>query len=112
MRLELLVHPVDEVRWGEATRLEDGALVVARDELARHLLEDRRLVGVELALARPGAPSAPPLPPPAGNGTCHWPPSGRTSPSLSWRAPARTSRRNDCPRRSPAPGSPLPLGEG
>jgi glycine reductase complex component B subunit alpha and beta len=54
LQLELLVHPVTAVRWGEATALRGATLEVARDDLARHLLEDPRLTGVELELAAPG----------------------------------------------------------
>ena len=54
MRLELLVHPVTEMRWGAATAYGDGVLEIARDDLARHLSEDPRLVGVDLELAAPG----------------------------------------------------------
>jgi len=54
VQLELWIYPVTEVRWGDSTRLEDGTLVIEREALARHLLEDRRLAEVELALAQPG----------------------------------------------------------
>src|SRR5918912_4606998 len=54
LQLELLVYPVTAVRWGEATALRGATLEVARDDLARHLLEDPRLTGVELELAAPG----------------------------------------------------------
>src|SRR5437763_13971294 len=54
LQLELLVHPVTALRWGNDTALRDGTLEVARDELARHLLEDPRLTGVEVELAVPG----------------------------------------------------------
>ena len=54
MRLELLIHPVTAVRWGDTTALDRTTLVVARDDLARHLLEDRRLADVDLQLVQPG----------------------------------------------------------
>jgi glycine reductase len=54
MELELLVHPVREVRWGAATAYRDGVLRVARDDLARHLADDPRLASVDLDLAAPG----------------------------------------------------------
>src|SRR4051812_30289967 len=54
MRLELLVHAIDDLAWGEGTRLDGRTLVVDRDALTAHLLEDGRLAGLELALARPG----------------------------------------------------------
>src|SRR5581483_375030 len=54
LELELLVHPVTAVRWGDATTLRDGTLEIARDELVRHLLEDSRLTNVELELVAPG----------------------------------------------------------
>src|SRR5262249_15877139 len=54
VRLELLIHPVTAVRWGDTTALDGTMLVVARDDLARHLLEDRRLADVDLQLVQPG----------------------------------------------------------
>jgi len=54
VRLELLIHPVTAVRWGDTTALDRTTLVVARDDLARHLLEDRRLADVDLQLVQPG----------------------------------------------------------
>src|SRR5918912_4582424 len=55
MQLELLVHAVRAMRWGDVTGLRDGTLEIARDELTRHLLAaDPRLVGVDLELVAPG----------------------------------------------------------
>src|SRR4051812_13170511 len=54
MRLELLVHHVRDLRWGDATALRAGVLTVDRAALTAHLLEDPRLAGVDLALACPG----------------------------------------------------------
>ena len=54
MHLDLLVHPVTEMRWGPTTAYRDGVLEIARQELARHLCEDARLAGVDLELAAPG----------------------------------------------------------
>jgi glycine reductase len=54
MRLELLVHHVRDLRWGDATALRAGVLSVDRAALTAHLLEDPRLAGVDLALVHPG----------------------------------------------------------
>ena len=54
LELELLVHPVTALRWAEVTELRGETLTIARDELAAHLLEDPRVVGVDLELAAPG----------------------------------------------------------
>jgi glycine reductase complex component B subunit alpha and beta len=54
MRLELIVHRVDGLAWGDATGLAAGRLAIGRDALAAHLLEDSRLAAVDLALTRPG----------------------------------------------------------
>lgn len=54
MRLELAYYDIRDVRFGRETRLEGGVLTVNREELCQKLLEDERLGGMDLALARPG----------------------------------------------------------
>src|SRR3954469_24382683 len=54
MRLELRVHEVHDLRWGDATALRGGVLSVDRAALSAHLVEDARLASVDLALASPG----------------------------------------------------------
>lgn len=54
MRLELLIHPVTGLRWGDATRLDGEVLAIGRDDLTRHLLEDPQIVAAELAFMAPG----------------------------------------------------------
>src|SRR5438270_9877766 len=54
MRLELRVHQVRDLRWGDATALRAGVLSVDRAALSAHLVEDARLASVDLALASPG----------------------------------------------------------
>ena len=53
LKLTLAVHPVHSLSFGPATGLEDTALTVDRDELARHLLEDPRTARVCEAIAYP-----------------------------------------------------------
>ena len=54
VRLELIVHPVDGLAWGDATGLSGRTLAIGRDALTAQLLADGRLAGVDLALTRPG----------------------------------------------------------
>ena len=54
MRLTLAIHPVNEIRFANVTRLDGSRLQVNQEELRRHLLEDRRLRSVDLEIARPG----------------------------------------------------------
>src|SRR3954452_17452574 len=54
MRLELRVHEIHDLRWGDATALRAGVLTVDQAALSAHLLEDARLAGVDLALVHPG----------------------------------------------------------
>jgi glycine reductase len=56
MRLTLAVHPVSNARFGDATRLEGSTLIVDREGLRRHLLEDRRFQDMDVDIARPGEP--------------------------------------------------------
>lgn len=56
MELTLAKHPITDIRFGDSTELEGTTLVVDREELTQHLLEDRRLQSVELDIAKPGEP--------------------------------------------------------
>lgn len=54
MQLTLAVHPVEDIRFGAATRLDGTSLVVNRDQLRRVVLEDESLTSVDLELVDPG----------------------------------------------------------
>jgi glycine reductase complex component B subunit alpha and beta len=54
MQLTLARHPVNEIRFGAQTRIDDGVLVVDAGELRRLVLEDEALTGVDLDIVRPG----------------------------------------------------------
>jgi len=54
MQLNLANHIVDEIRFGENTRLDGGLLTVNREELRRLVLEDAAIEKVDFAIARPG----------------------------------------------------------
>lgn len=54
MRLELHKIKVKDVKWGDATKVEDGILYVNREEIIDLLSSDDRLESVEVDLARPG----------------------------------------------------------
>lgn len=54
MRLNLALHPLTDIRFGEATRLDGTSLVVDTGELRGLLLEDESLTSVELEVVRPG----------------------------------------------------------
>ncbi len=54
MSLTLAVHPVDEIRFGPAIRLENSALIVDQEELRRLVLQDARFDAVDFAICRPG----------------------------------------------------------
>ncbi|MBI2887879.1 MAG: hypothetical protein HYY02_11805 [Chloroflexi bacterium] len=54
MRLTLEIHPVTEMRVGDATALQGTALSLEREELRRSLLEDQRLHAVDLEIVAPG----------------------------------------------------------
>jgi sarcosine reductase len=56
MRLTLAYHPVADVRGGDTTRLDGTTLVVDQEGLRQHLLEDRRLVSLDVHVVRPGDP--------------------------------------------------------
>jgi glycine reductase complex component B subunit alpha and beta len=54
MQLRLANYPINEIRFGENTRLEGMALVVNRDEIRELVLEDMTFENVDFAIARPG----------------------------------------------------------
>lgn len=54
MKLELGRIFIRDLRFGEATRVDQGVLTVNREELRRLLLQDERLAEVELDIAKPG----------------------------------------------------------
>ncbi|MFQ5893851.1 MAG: glycine/sarcosine/betaine reductase component B subunit [Nitrospinota bacterium] len=55
MRLEVGKVHIRDVRFGDATEVTDGTLIIDRDELCRHTKgEDSRILGVQVELAYPG----------------------------------------------------------
>jgi glycine reductase len=54
MRLTLAYHPVTDIRFGATTQLQGTILEVSEAGLRQHLLEDRRLQRVDLAIVPPG----------------------------------------------------------
>ena len=54
MRLTLAYHPVTDIRFGATTQLQGTTLEVSEAALRQHLLEDRRLERVDLAIVHPG----------------------------------------------------------
>ena len=48
--MELIVHRVAGLVWGDAAGLAGSRLAIGRDALAAHLLADDRLAGLDLAL--------------------------------------------------------------
>ena len=54
MRLTLAIHPIEELRFGEATRLDGTTLAIDQEELRRLLLADGGLESVDLEVVRPG----------------------------------------------------------
>lgn len=54
MRLTLAYHPVTALRFGVTTQLQGTTLEVCEAALREHLLADRRLARVDLALVHPG----------------------------------------------------------
>jgi glycine reductase len=53
MKLELAIHPISEIRFGDRTRIEGTMLEVSTDELRRVVLEEDTFENVEFAVARP-----------------------------------------------------------
>ncbi|MFW0858854.1 MAG: glycine/sarcosine/betaine reductase component B subunit [Dehalococcoidia bacterium] len=54
MRLELGIIKIEDVQFGDATRVEDGTLYVNQQELIGLILQDGRLAKADVELARPG----------------------------------------------------------
>ncbi|MEG1972853.1 MAG: glycine/sarcosine/betaine reductase component B subunit, partial [Oscillospiraceae bacterium] len=54
MKLELGKIHIHDVQFGESTKVENGTLYVCKEELTKLMLEDERLAGVKIELARPG----------------------------------------------------------
>src|SRR5262245_40075552 len=54
MRLTLVYHPITDIRFDATTQLQGTTLAISEAALRQHLLEDRRLQGVDLAIVRPG----------------------------------------------------------
>src|SRR5439155_23327967 len=54
MRLTLAIHPVLDLRFGDATALDGETLVVGVEDLKRALVEDERLTDVDIELVQSG----------------------------------------------------------
>jgi glycine reductase len=54
MRLELGIIKIEDVQFGNATRVEDSILIVDQQELIALILQDDRLAKADVDLARPG----------------------------------------------------------
>ena len=54
MELTLAIHQVNDLRFGDSTYLDGSTLVVDRESLSNHLLEDPRLQSVDMDIANPG----------------------------------------------------------
>ena len=54
MELTLAIHQVNDLRFGDSTYLDGSTLVVDRESLTNHLLEDPRLQSVDMDIANPG----------------------------------------------------------
>ena len=54
MELTLAIHQVNDLRFGDSTYLNGSTLVVDRESLTNHLLEDSRLRSVDMEVANPG----------------------------------------------------------
>ncbi|MDL2254352.1 glycine/sarcosine/betaine reductase component B subunit [Ruminococcaceae bacterium OttesenSCG-928-I18] len=54
MRLELGKIFIKDVQFGQSTHVEKGTLYVAKEELEKLVLEDDRIIGAQIELARPG----------------------------------------------------------
>jgi sarcosine reductase len=54
MRLELGIIEIDDVQFGDETRVEGGTLFVNQEELIDLALQDDRLAAADVELARPG----------------------------------------------------------
>jgi glycine reductase len=54
MRLTLAIHPIREICFGSATRLDEFVLIIDKDGLRRIVLQDARIESVEFEIVRPG----------------------------------------------------------
>ena len=54
MELTLAIHQITDLRFGDSTYLDGSTLVVDRESLPNHLLEDPRLQSVDMDIANPG----------------------------------------------------------
>ena len=54
MELTLAIHQITDLRFGDSTHLDGCILVVDRESLTNHLLEDPRLQSVDMDIANPG----------------------------------------------------------
>ena len=54
MELTLAIHQITDLRFGDSTYLDGSTLVVNRESLTNHLLEDPRLQSVDMDIANPG----------------------------------------------------------
>lgn len=54
MRLILAFHPVSEICFGPATRLDKSVLIIEENELRQLVLQDSRIDSVDFAIVRPG----------------------------------------------------------
>ena len=54
MELTLAIHQITDLRFGDSTYLNGSTLVVDRESLTNHLLEDPRLQSVDIDIANPG----------------------------------------------------------
>ena len=54
MKLELAYYDMYDVRFGNRTEILDGVLIINRDELKSHLLDDKNLDDIDIDIAHPG----------------------------------------------------------
>jgi glycine reductase len=54
MGLTLAIHPVSEICFNAATRLNESTLTIDKDELRQMVLQDSRIESVDFEIARPG----------------------------------------------------------
>jgi glycine reductase len=54
LELTLAIHQITDLRFGDSTYLDGSTLVVDRESLTNHLLEDSRLQSVDMDIANPG----------------------------------------------------------
>lgn len=54
MRLELHMVKIKDIRFGNKTRIDKGILYISRNELQKLLMVDKRILQVEIEVARPG----------------------------------------------------------